>query len=345
MSRTKVIAVLVLLAGLAFGALTIAIARREPAFAFVGGEIKLDTDDNIGGGWLLSPARVAAELAAGWALLAVGLAAWVRRPRRDLRAASCRRRVRLVRARVEQPRHRLGGGVRVRPHPLRRRSAADRPRRARLSDRRLPWPERLVVAIAYIDALFVLGLGSALVFDPTRACARSARPILFSSRARPCLVDAFNRVGVHVGLGWSVAAGLLIGLRLARSTSAARALALAGARCPRRPISGLSRWHSRTASSAAARDGHDAARPLARAGAALWSHSQPVSPGRWIRARYTRAAMARLVVDIAESPIPGEPSRAARPHARRRFARDRLSARGTAGSSMRTAGRSRSPVK
>ncbi len=37
MSRTKVIAVLVLLAGLAFGVLSIAIARREPAYAFAGG--------------------------------------------------------------------------------------------------------------------------------------------------------------------------------------------------------------------------------------------------------------------------------------------------------------------
>ena len=183
MSRTKVIAVLVLLAGLAFGALTIAIARREPAYAFVGGKIKLDTADEIGGGWLLSPHRVAAELAAGWALLAVGLAAWMRRPA-ALRAAARRRRVRLVRARVEQPRHRLGGGICGRAHSLCRRSAADRPRRTRLPEPPAAGPERLVVAIAYVNALLVLGLGSATVFDPEPASARSARPTRCSSRAR-----------------------------------------------------------------------------------------------------------------------------------------------------------------
>ena len=62
MSRTRVVAAVLLLAGLAFGALSIAIARREPAYAFVGGKIKLDTAEEIGGGWLLSPHRVAAEL-------------------------------------------------------------------------------------------------------------------------------------------------------------------------------------------------------------------------------------------------------------------------------------------
>ena len=48
------------LAGIAFGALSLAIARREPAFAFAG-EL---------------PTRAAAELIAGWSLLAVGLVAW-----------------------------------------------------------------------------------------------------------------------------------------------------------------------------------------------------------------------------------------------------------------------------
>ncbi len=50
-------------AGIAFGALSLAIARREPAFSFAG---ELST-------------RAAAELIAGWSLLAVGLVAWTRR--------------------------------------------------------------------------------------------------------------------------------------------------------------------------------------------------------------------------------------------------------------------------
>ena len=50
-------------AGIAFGALSLAIARREPASSFAG---ELST-------------RAAAELIAGWSLLAVGLVAWTRR--------------------------------------------------------------------------------------------------------------------------------------------------------------------------------------------------------------------------------------------------------------------------
>lgn len=51
------------LAGISFGALSLAIARREAAFAFAG-EL---------------PTRAAAELIAGWSLLAVGLVACARR--------------------------------------------------------------------------------------------------------------------------------------------------------------------------------------------------------------------------------------------------------------------------
>jgi hypothetical protein len=42
--------VIVLLAGLAFGALSIVIASREPAYAFAGGSIKKDTANEIGVG-------------------------------------------------------------------------------------------------------------------------------------------------------------------------------------------------------------------------------------------------------------------------------------------------------
>ena len=104
------------LAGIAFGALSLAIARREPAFSFAG-EL---------------PTRAAAELIAGWSLLAVGLVAWARRRGSGLRPAARRRLVRLVPARVEQPRHRLRARVCDRPHALRGRSTARRARRARL---------------------------------------------------------------------------------------------------------------------------------------------------------------------------------------------------------------------
>jgi hypothetical protein len=45
---TRPLVVIVLLAGLAFGALPIVIASREPAYAFAGGSIKKDTANEIG---------------------------------------------------------------------------------------------------------------------------------------------------------------------------------------------------------------------------------------------------------------------------------------------------------
>ena len=305
MSRTKVIAVLVLLAGLAFGMLTIAIARREPAFAFVGGEIKLDRDDNIGGGWLLSPHRVAAELAAGWALLAVGLAAWVRRPATvfgPLLAAGAFGWFALEWNNPgigSAPGFTLGLALYAAAPPLIAHAALVYP------NRRLRWPERLVVAIAYVDALLVLGFGSALVFDPgTSLCTECpSNPLLVEGSSRA--FDLLNVVGVHVGLGWAVAAGVLVGLRLARSSSPARA-SLWPVLVPAAVYLGLlgltfadSLEHGSLGTGTTQRDLWlaQALVLVALAAGVGWT---------WIHARYRRAEVARLVIEIAESPVPGE---------------------------------------
>jgi signal transduction histidine kinase len=305
MSRTKVIAILVLPAGLAFGMLTIAIARREPAFAFVGGEIKLDTDDNIGGGWLLSPNRVAAELAAGWSLLAVGLAAWVRRPATvfgPLLAAGAFGWFALEWNNPgigSAPGFALGLALYAAAPPLIAHAALVYP------NRRLLWPERLVVAIAYVNALLILGLGSAAVFDPqTGGCTECPSNLLLvegSSR----VWDGLNRLGVYVGFGWSVALGLIIALRVARSSPGGRSslwpllvpaavylglVALAFADSLERGVLGTStRQRDLWLGQALAL--------VATAAGVAWT---------WIRAHYRRAEVARLVIDIAESPVPGE---------------------------------------
>ena len=305
MSRTKVIAVLVLLAGLAFGMLTIAVARREPAFAFVGGEIKLDTDENIGGGWLLSPHRVAAELAGGWALLAVGLAAWVRRPATifgPLLAAGAFGWFALEWNNPgigSAPGFALGLALYVAAPPLIAHAALVYP------NRRLPWPERFVVAIGYVDALLVLGVGSALVFDPSSSpCTECpSNPLLVEGSSRA--FDLLNGVGVHVGLGWAVAAGVLVGLRLARSSSPARA-SLWPVLVPASVYLGLlgltfadSLEHGALGTGTTQRDLWlaQALALVALAAGVAWT---------WIHARYRRAEVARLVIDIAESPTPGE---------------------------------------
>ena len=206
MSRTKVIAVLVLLAGLAFGMLTIAIARREPAYAFVGGEIKLDTATTRSAA-AGSCRRVASRPSSRPAGRCWPSARRLGAPaNRGLRAAARRRRVRLVRARVEQPRHRLGGGIRGRAPlyaaapPLIAHAALVYPNR-RLPDRRAARSRDRVRQRAAHP-----GHRSATVFDPEAgACTECpSNPLLVEGSSRA--FDALNRIGVYVGFSWSVAA-------------------------------------------------------------------------------------------------------------------------------------------
>ena len=305
MSRTKVVAVLVLLAGLAFGALSIAIARREPAYAFAGGAIKFDTDDDIGGAWLLSPERVAAELAAGWTLLTVGLAAWIRRPNAafgPLLAAGS-----FAWFALEWNNPGIGSSVGFAVGLVAYAAAPPLIAHAALvyPNRRLPRLERLVLAIAYVNALVVLGLGTAVVFDPASApCTECPpNPLLVDGSTRA--LDAFNRVGVEIGFGWSVAACLLLALRLTRTSAVGRA-ALWPVLAPATAYLGLA--------SAAFADSLDrGALGTGTRQRELWLGQAlalaAIAVGvvwTWTRARYRRTQVARLVVDGAASPAPGE---------------------------------------
>src|SRR5687768_6328737 len=139
------------LAGIAFGSLSLAIARREPAFSFAG-EL---------------PARAAAELIAGWSLLAVGLVAWTRRRGSTFGPL-------LVAASFgwfllewnnpgigSAPGFALGLTLYAVAPPFVAHAALV------YSGRRLSGSlERVVLAAAYAGAILILGLGPALVFDP-----------------------------------------------------------------------------------------------------------------------------------------------------------------------------------
>jgi signal transduction histidine kinase len=303
--RKRLIVSVVLLAGLAFGALSIAIARREPAYAFAGGSIKRDTPDEIGVGWLLSPARVAAELAAGWALLMVGLVAWARRPGTFFGPLLAAGAFGWFALEWNNPGIGSAAGFAVglvlyaAAPPLVAHAALVYP------NRRLHRLDRLVVTIAYLDALLVLGWGSALVFDPKFSpCTECpSNPLLVEGSSRA--FDALNRLGVHVGLAWAFVAVLLVCLRLARSSSAARA-SVWPVLVPAAGYLGLvgltfadSLEHGALGTGTTQRDlwlGQALALVALAAGVG-WT---------WIRARYRRAEVARLVIDIAESPVPGE---------------------------------------
>jgi signal transduction histidine kinase len=152
--------------------------------------------------------------------------------------------------------------------------------------------------------LLGLGLLPALVYDPgAQGCSQCPRNLLLV-HGSPALYQQFNRVGIYIGLAWTVVALALLAGRLARSRSAVRRqlipvltpgcayLAIVAADFAASVHRGylsndsVDRW---------LRLGQAAALTLV-ALAPAWS---------WLRARRTRARLARLVVDLSSAPSPG----------------------------------------
>jgi signal transduction histidine kinase len=304
-SRTRLTLAAVAVAGLAFGVLSIAVARREPAYAFSGGAIRLDTANEIGGGLLLEPSRVAAELAAGWALLLVGLAAWARRPGAAFGALLAAASFGWFALEWNNPG--IGSQAGFALGLLLYTAASPLVAHAGLAypGRRLPRLDAVVVGVAYANALLVLGLASALVFDPDAALCSECPPNPLLIRDSPRLYDAFNSVGVRVGLAWSLAAVALLALRLARSTRAGR-LALVPVLLPAAAYLALvaATFADAFESGALGTSGRqrdlwlgEAYVLVALATGVVWG---------WLHAVHKRAEVARLVVDGAGSREPGD---------------------------------------
>lgn len=276
-------------AGIAFGALSLAIARRDPAFSFAG-ELS---------------SRAAAELIAGWSLLAVGLVAWTRRRGSSFGPL-------LVAASFgwfllewnnpgigSAPGFTLGLALYAVAPPLVAHAALV------YSGRRLSGPlERVVLAAAYAGAILILGLGPALVFDPANAVCTQCPSNLLLIADSPSLYDALNRIGVHAGLAWSLALIGVLALRLVRASPSLRRL-LSPMLLPAVVYLTLVAWtfgeslgRGTLGNSPVARDLWlgQAMALVALAAGVVWG---------WLRARQTRAAVARLVVEVAASPEPG----------------------------------------
>ena len=169
--------------------------------------------------------------------------------------------------------------------------------------RSLEIPERIGLAAAYAGAVFVAGLLPALVFDPATSCGECPRNIVLASGDQGAY-QVLNRAGVQAGLGWSLLLILLLGWRLARATPAARllvapVLVAAGAYLGLVAADfaySLDRgFLSNDPLDRSLWRGEAGALLLLSAGA-VWSR---------LRARRTRAALARIVVELAGSPAPG----------------------------------------
>jgi signal transduction histidine kinase len=268
-----------LLIGVVVGGWSLAIARTAPAYSLAGGSL-------------------AAELVgmlAGWSLVGAGLAAWTRRPTSRFGPLLVASGLVWFLAGWDNP----GVGVTLAfatglvlhaaCPPLVGHAALVYP------DGRLQSHlERVAVAIAYGGAVLVLGILPALFFDPAVTGCRQCPANLLGAVDNVEAFRALNRVGVWLGLAWTLLLVALAGWRLFRSTAARRRVT-APVLVPTIVYLMLVAWDFQHAVDHRLWLGQ-AVTLVALAVGVAWE---------WVRGRRTRSALARLVVELAASPPPG----------------------------------------
>jgi signal transduction histidine kinase len=276
-------------AGLALGAVSLAIAHGEPAYARAGGSL----------------AAGVAGLLAGWSLVAAGLGAWARRRTSRLGPLVAAAGLAWFLAEWNNP----GAGVALAftaglvlhaaCPPLVGHAALAYPG-GRLRSRL----ERVAVTVAYGGAVLALGILPVLFFDPAATGCGECPANLLGVRDDAEAFAALARVGVWLGLGWTLLLLALLGWRLIRSTTARRRL-LAPVLAPAIVYLSLVAWAFQHALDRGflGIDAVDRRLWLGQA-AALIALALGVS-WEWVRGRRTRSALARLVVELAASPPPG----------------------------------------
>jgi len=272
-------------AGLALGAFSLVIARDDPALSFAG------------------PSLVGAVglLGAGWALLACALAFWQRRPGNAVGPLLAAASGAWFLAEWDNPGvgsaavFATGLVFYAACPPLLAWAMLAYP-----SGRLASWGERVAVSVALAGAVLVLGLLPALFFDPAaRGCAQCPDNLVLVSD-EPGLFDDLNRVGVHLGLAWSLLLVAVAGRRIARSSPARRRvvapIVLAGS---------IYLALVATSFGASLDRGFLGSSMLERRlwlaqAAALAAFALTVAWGL-LRTRRTRTSLARLVVELGES--------------------------------------------
>jgi signal transduction histidine kinase len=277
-----------LAAGFAVGLLSLAIARGEPAYSLAGN----------------APAA-GAGLLAGWSLIAAGLGAWARRPGSRFGPLAVAAGLAWFLAEWNNP----GAGIALAftaglvlhaaCPPLVGHAALVYPG-GRLRSRL----ERVTIAIAYGGAVLALGLLPALFFDPAGQGCGQCPDNLLGVVDDPQAVQALNRIGIRVELGWALLLVALLGWRLLRSTAATRRR-IAPVAVPAIGYLTLVAWSFQHALATGflGNDTLDRRLWLGQA-AALVVLALGVA-WEWVEGRRTRSALARLVVEMAASPPAG----------------------------------------
>jgi signal transduction histidine kinase len=275
--------VLALLA-VAFGILTLSRARHDPGESFAGA----------------STLGAIAELGAGWSLVAAGLLFWVRHPRNLFGVLVAAAGFAWFLPEWSNP----GAGTAfgftagligfVVCVPLVGHAANAYP-----TGRLKSSVERATVAVGYAGALVLLGLLPATVFDPKIAGCQCPRNLVLIDRDSS-LYDTFNRYGLRIGLGWIAALGVLLLWRL--RPPRATALIAAPVIAPAALYLAFVAWdfqHS-LGRGFLTNDDFDI-RAWRLEAAALAALALGVGWGL-LRELRTRAAVARVVVELGRSP-------------------------------------------
>jgi hypothetical protein len=161
-----------------------------------------------------------------------------------------------------------------------------------------------IVLFAYAGAGLMLGLLPALFFDPGRQGCGLCPANLVLVRSEPGLVGGLQRIGLILGLAWTVALVAAGTLRLARASPPLRRVLwpmLAPAGCYLLLV-GADFAHSLPRGTLS---NDPLEYRLWRGEAALLALMAFGAAWGWVRDRRTRSAVVRLVIDAAQSSPPG----------------------------------------
>jgi len=276
-------------AAFGFGLVSLLVARSHSDESFAG----------------TSRVAAVAELAAGWALIAVGLRLALRRPANRSGYLLAAAGVSWFFVEWNNPgigspvAFTFGLVVWALAPPVVAHAVLAYP-----SGRPLPAPGRAALLAAYVGAGLVLGLLPALVFDPKRQACSQCPVNLLSVTSSQDAVRVLTAWGVRLGLVWPVALAVVAVWQFTRSSAAVRWMAapvvLGGV------VYLLLVWADFVHSLPRGQLGNDEFERALWLGQAIalctiafgvtWS---------WLRARRTRSALASIVVDLGHSPPPG----------------------------------------
>ena len=157
---------------------------------------------------------------------------------------------------------------------------------------------RIVVPVSYVGAVLVLGVLPALFLDPRAHSCWACPSNLVVVADRPTLAADLARVGVSLGLAWTLALTILVAVRLGRR--ATRLVVVAGTAY----LTLVTATFALSFGDEALSNGTTERLLWLGQAAALVGLATGVVWG-WVRARRARADIARLVVELGQSPPPG----------------------------------------